>query len=436
MRFLFLLTFLLSLGSSVLAQSACPLMEDAALGEATVWCSDLPSGTLCYGNAPLQAEIGTDASFRSAGDQVPLTKVDTLRGIYDDSALSVAVAQVPVVAASSWQTEDMALLALGTFSIQNLGQALPPLVQVSAAQGANIRSGPGTEFRVVRPAAQNDVLALIGQSSSGDWLQIVLRDGGAGWISASAFSSLPDDLPMVEAGAAGPDVWFGPFSDIAFSSTAGDARCAEAPASGLILQAPAESEPLLLRVNDILLRFDGTVWVQGPDDDLLFHALEGIVSVQIGGDEILFEEARTLRVYPGEDGSLLAADPVVIDPALALGLPLGDLPRGIYAPVAVETIITPRPLDGSSPLSGMLATDACRITTGEGGSNLRGGPGTDYPIRGVLDFRQSANPIGRAFGTDGSTWWQLAPDLWISAATTVTGGDCAAVPEVPYDPPR
>jgi hypothetical protein len=45
----------------------------------------------------------------------------------------------------------------------------------------------------------------------------------------------------------------------------------------------------------------------------------------------------------------------------------------------------------------------------------------------VMAYRETARPVARAIGEDGTAWWQLAPGVWIQNDVTVTGGDCLAV---------
>jgi hypothetical protein len=109
----------------------------------------------------------------------------------------------------------------------------------------------------------------------------------------------------------------------------------------------------------------------------------------------------------------------------------------VYIGLDEQLLITPRPQPDRSPLSDILVDEPCVVTTGQTGANLRAGPGTDFPIRGVLAYRETVNPTARATGTDGGTWWRIAQNLWLSAATTVTGGDCVNVPQsdrVPVPP--
>ncbi len=110
-------------------------------------------------------------------------------------------------------------------------------------------------------------------------------------------------------------------------------------------------------------------------------------------------------------------------------LPTQILPRYTYIGIELNTIITPAPTVDRSPIADVLVDDPCVITTGEGGANLRSGPGSEFPIRGVLAFRETANPISRVIGSDVLLWYELAQNVWVTSQVVVTGGDCLSVPQ-------
>jgi uncharacterized protein YraI len=62
---------------------------------------------------------------------------------------------------------------------------------------ANLRSGPGTGYAVVRTLAAGTELALTGRNRTGDWLQTA---EGA-WVFATLVTGAPANLPVVESAA-------------------------------------------------------------------------------------------------------------------------------------------------------------------------------------------------------------------------------------------
>jgi hypothetical protein len=67
-------------------------------------------------------------------------------------------------------------------------EAAPVLTGLTAtvisADGANVRSGPGTDFARIAGAARNSTIAVLGFSEDGDWVNVRLEDGTEGWVSA------------------------------------------------------------------------------------------------------------------------------------------------------------------------------------------------------------------------------------------------------------
>jgi len=72
-------------------------------------------------------------------------------------------------------------------------------------------------------------------------------------------------------------------------------------------------------------------------------------------------------------------------------------------------------------------------------SNLRGGPGTNYPWNGQLNPGEIAYPIGFAIGNDAYKWFRLTDILWIRSDLVEAAGLCGELPEVeapaPFEPP-
>ena len=66
-------------------------------------------------------------------------------------------------------------------------------------EGANVRSGPGTDFPIVGGLYQNEQAALLGRNQSGDWLQIQLPETTA-WIFAPLVQTTVPiaDLPLID----------------------------------------------------------------------------------------------------------------------------------------------------------------------------------------------------------------------------------------------
>ena len=62
-----------------------------------------------------------------------------------------------------------------------------PVVIVTAPDGVNIRSGPGTEYEVIGILPQNTQAPLIGRSADGQWWVVAIQAApdGQGWVAAA-----------------------------------------------------------------------------------------------------------------------------------------------------------------------------------------------------------------------------------------------------------
>ena len=60
----------------------------------------------------------------------------------------------------------------------------------------NFRSGPGTGHKIRGKLAKGDLLAVIGVSSSGNWLRVVAENGSTGWVSKSYTKPLDGKDPV------------------------------------------------------------------------------------------------------------------------------------------------------------------------------------------------------------------------------------------------
>lgn len=109
--------------------------------------------------------------------------------------------------------------------------------QVTAAQPANLRQGPGTEYALAGALNVGEVATISAKNSAGDWWQITLPSGASGWVYAPLVTttgpvesvSVAADIPTPPAVAAAP----------AEVAPAAPAPAAPAPAE----PAPAEPEP-------------------------------------------------------------------------------------------------------------------------------------------------------------------------------------------------
>lgn len=87
-------------------------------------------------------------------------------------------------------------------------------------------------------------------------------------------------------------------------------------------------------------------------------------------------------------------------------------------------------LEGKFTLS-LQAPDIFCMVANEQGSNLRGGPGTNFDRVGKMGVEEPVNIVAQAAGDDGQVWWQLADDAgWVRSDLVEETTLCDSVPTV------
>lgn len=435
--FLFGIVILLSIWAlPAAAQENCPVLTREMVQQTLTTCVDLQEGALCAGSGSVKGRtLGND---RINLELKPSETLDFAAVDWIDSAVGVGLGLLPAYADGLWQSVPVHVLIFGDVSWVRVADPVPSLdAPVVLRQGANLRARPVDTAAVLGAAALGDVLKLTGRSEDGVWLRVQFPDGRSAWVIADALAAQDfDTLALVEDPSETLPLLSAPFQNSVFGSGIEQGPCRERDQAGILLQSAADAPVLRWMANGIALRWRGTILLQAYLGDIMrVTVLEGHAELLSEAGPQRLEAGSFTRILlrePEEDESLIEP-PQQYDGDAIAELPLPLLPRLVYPVVNLSRWISPRPVPDRSPLDGMLATDACRITTGPGGSNLRAGPGRDYPVRGVMDFRESAAPIGRAIAADGGLWWRIAPFIWVNAATTITGGDCVAVPQAAPD---
>jgi Tol biopolymer transport system component len=173
---------------------------------------------------------------RSADGQWLLAAGDTASGwvqvdaviAFNTARLPVTDAAPPVLAAPAATTtalrvgeaaavDDVALAEAPAFAATPAPTAATGAVSSAAAapatarldtaktRGLNVRAGPGVGYARLATLAADDVVAVVGRSADGGWLQLTLDAGARGWASAyyllvdGDIDSLPVTAPMTTA---------------------------------------------------------------------------------------------------------------------------------------------------------------------------------------------------------------------------------------------
>lgn len=434
----------------VMAQdaSSCPQLQQEAFNALNIYCGEQVEDSLCYGNPTLSVNYAENAPeglrFSLPGDAIPLNSILWFSTSTEANTWGISRAHLRVYPANSLQVEQASMVLFGDVIVYNRGtegsSVITQDIEVTSAQGANIRTGTATDFRVIEPVLDGTILKASGRLEDSSWVRVYTSRGLVGWVSSAGISGDIEELPVVTEDDPTQDLIL-PLQQFDFQSGFSNPDCADVPTSGILLQTNTNDDlSLPFVINDVRIELMGTAYLRArPDEGFLIAITEGSAIVTALESSQTINAGYVSRVFmeTDEDGNLQALEapspPLVYDDEEMATLPLELLGRETIVALDIYTIITPRPAGESSPIAGMALNAQCTITTGESGTNLRTGPGTSFPIRAVMAYRESAKPIGRTIGTDGAPWWKLAEGVWVRVDTTVFGGDCTAVSSVEFE---
>ncbi|MEQ8672373.1 MAG: hypothetical protein RLP44_15825 [Aggregatilineales bacterium] len=428
MRFVligFALMFTVSLSAQM---DSCLALYRASLVNGALECDDLAVDTLCYGNLGLSAELTADAPtvpFSFAGDVVNVVDVATLESLPLDleaGDYGVAVSRLGVSG-----TEVASWVIFGDVDITNNSVGLLTFaVRVTFADGIFARSAPTTDANIIQPLAVGQQILASGRLDDSSWLRVILPGDEVAWVSADLVAPVDETMAFASLAVTEdtPQTLALPLRDLTIVSSMDESPCAGVPESGLLVQSP-QDEPLVLRINGRTLSLDGTAFVQAQDEDSL------TVSVMDGTANIILNENADITLVGGERYESGAELPIIsYDYDRVEALPYELLEYDVLIASDWLTALIP---ESDQPLAGSTTESLCTIAVGEA-VTVRVGPGTDYQRRGSLLAGQSANPTGRAFGSNGRVWWRIAGGAWVANDVVVIGGDCNVVPQVEVAP--
>ncbi len=358
--------FFVSFNSSVIAQNqdagdedACSALVEDALAQIDDLCRTIGRNQACYGHTLVHA-TGWDeialASFEEPGDST---------SILDVALLNVAPLDLET------HTWGMALMALqanlpGTLPGQNVtfivfgdvqirsevppdDQVIEPVtIEASARSGINVRSGPGTNFSVLRGLTSGTVVSAEGRNNAADWVRIQLPDdGGTGWVSAPLVTIEGDTMTLAVVDASVTDaagVTYGPMQAFTFRSGVGASQCAEAPQDGMLIQTPQGVGTVELLVNEVTINLGSTAYLQAvPGDVMTISMLEGLALVT-AFDVSVYAPAGTMVIIPLDTNGVASGVPVVqrYTTEQVASLPIALLEESIVVappvdPAAVDT---------------------------------------------------------------------------------------------------
>ncbi|MCY3834312.1 MAG: SH3 domain-containing protein [Chloroflexi bacterium] len=442
LSWLLALNFLLFSTSTLAQDQACPELQMRALANIVEACAEQEAGTLCLGQATVTPVLRPAAASISRlvapGDTLAIDAIDWLSVSDEDKTWGAARALFPAFAGDGLEARTAALLASGNVALFLPDSVEPPAtladVNVTAAQGANLRALPDIDAPVIATLAVSRALKAIGRSPGGAWLLVYATPDLRGWISDSVVSASLEALP-----ALAPDEetvpWWLPGQRFDFRSGLDDAPCAGAPGSGILLQTPKFIPPRAFQINGTRISLSGAAWLQAQVSSGMFiNVIDGGARVVTAEGSVSVRSGKytTVALYSNDDGGLLPASAPATPQPYAyhelVNLPIDALPYRAKVGLDVYTIAEPAPADGGSPLDALSSDAPCKFAALLAGANIRSRPDPDASIIAVLAHRESAAPVARAIGADSLPWWKLADSIWVRVDATVSAGNCNAIP--------
>jgi hypothetical protein len=344
-----LLFVLLSMAGAVVSQEdTCVTLVQAALTATNNACAGTSRNQACYGNLSLEAEphAGVAAfTFEATGDIVDVSAIKTLQlssMSLTDSAWGVALMKLQANLPDTLPGQNVVLLMFGAVHIDN---AVEPLVtlDMTASGGVNVRLRPSTSASVLTSLQHGAAVTATGRLADNSWIRIKSPNDldGAGWVSARYLQSSGDinTLKVVEASSP----VFGPMQSFYFKSGVGDAPCAEAPESGILIQTPKGAGEVSLTANGVEVTLGSTIYLQSqPDDFMTVSVVDGSASLTAAGVRQVVP-AGTLSRVPLDGNGIASGPPEFPQPydrdKLKV-LPVSILPDHVaIAPALTETEI-------------------------------------------------------------------------------------------------
>lgn len=441
----------------VTSDGVCPTIVQPAFDATQIVCEGVASGQICIGNGTVEvdpkASVG-DITFASAGDVVPFTSLDEIRvrsmGTEGDQ-WSVAVGQLPLPTTADQQVFANILL-FGDVTVVDRGE--PPQVSGGASgtiigsQGLNVRRAPNNQAVIVYQVRAGEDIIVTGRSADNQWLriQIPTRFAGIGWVYAPyvEVAGGAENLAVVNQDSPPPNLsvsssTFSTKQAISLVSALTPAECEQTPDSGIMIQSPSSlQDAVRVRINDVILEINGTVFVSAQPDGFMTVAVpEGSATLELNEQRVEVNAGAQATITMTDTLSPSSAPVVTAYNADAIAnLPIRLAPRPFVAaepdPNAAAAPAVTSSDDTSDEPAEPTEPQVCTITAISTVKNLRAGPGTTFDVINTLEGEASIEGIGQSADEFGFVWYET-PDGWIRADTVRVTDACAALPQTSPD---
>ena len=344
LSFLFIGTLLLAAVQT--GTDVCPTVVQTALENANRQCAEIGRNQVCYGNFSLQASPQADTAnfeLNQPGDIEDVAAVRSLRLSAFDQDLGqwgIALMRIQANVPDTLPGQNVTLLLFGDVELTNAvaKESAAVTLDTSANIALNIRLLPSLRTTVLQSIRRGTPLQVDGRLADNSWLRVYLPDQGRhGWVQAGLLSTDADiqTLPAIDP----TQPVFGSMQAFYFRAGFRQPTCENVPDSGILIQSPAGFGRITLSVNEALIQFEGTSFLQAqPGDHMEVSVLDG--SAQISAqDTIRFVPAGAAASVPMTDDLSPAGPPERPQPyenAQVMALPVSELEQ----PVEVQPALT------------------------------------------------------------------------------------------------
>ncbi len=347
----------------------CPAIVQTALRVVRESCEALGEDEICYGYLVTEASPRAgvqDFRFFNIGDIVDVIDIESLNLNALDPARDVwGVVLIKVADLSDPQAEPTTILLFGDVDLVTDFQ----YVAITANVNVNIRQLPEQGTAIFDVLEEGDSIIASGRLEDDSWLRVRVADAQGqptfGWISTELVT--PDGdlsvLPVVS-----PDdpvdtsaLNFGPLQAYSLTTGVGDAPCAEAPNSGILIQTPEGQAAINFTIDGVDITVDGTAFIQAEaGGELGVNQLDGASTVTANGESSVAVAGTTVSVELDDDLVPVSppSEPTTTDESVTQALPTEVLPEQVEVAPPLE-IIEGQPISGNWQFTWSVEEQTC-----------------------------------------------------------------------------
>lgn len=266
------------------AQAECELLVTNGFTSLTETCTTIGANNSCTSET---------------GEVVPISDINQLSTSMNDDTMQLATMNVSANVPLALAEEGMRLFLIGDVTIEN---AVDPAIAfqpsdgatVTTIVGANIRSIPSADGRLVASAPVGTEFIADGISGDAQWVHI-LTDEGTAWISRQIISVTDgelDSLPVITDSTR--TLW----QDFFLTTTNDGDGCGDDFPSMLYIQGP-DNMLATMTINNLELRINSDVVLHINNDNIMqLFTIEGVAIA----DGISVPAGFTMSIQLAEDG--------------------------------------------------------------------------------------------------------------------------------------